>query len=69
MLAIRLKCRNLKVYQNVTDEPEIKKNGTYKKYADNIALHLKKWERRTWRYIGSFLACQFSDSMDVESVV
>lgn len=73
MLAMQLKRRDLKHYQNLADESKNKKNLTYNKYADIIALLLKEFERRFLTLseledIASFLSCPFNDNIDVENV-
>ncbi|KAF2902783.1 hypothetical protein ILUMI_03411 [Ignelater luminosus] len=72
MLAMQLKRRDLKYYQNLADESKNKKNLTYNKYTDITALLLKEFERRfltlsELEVIASFLSCPFND-IDVESV-
>ena len=46
VLAMQLKRSDLKHYKNLADEFKNKKNLTYKKYADFIALLLKEFDKR-----------------------
>ena len=73
VLAMQLKRSDLKHYKNLADESKNKKNLTYKKYADIIALLLKEFDKRFLKLseledIATYLSYPFNDNIDVESV-
>ncbi|XP_075215261.1 general transcription factor II-I repeat domain-containing protein 2A-like [Lycorma delicatula] len=72
MLAMQLKRRDLKHYQNLADESKNNKTVAYDKYADVIGMLLNEFDRRFLKLseledIACFLSYPFND-IDVESL-